>query len=642
MRGGAPLLAALVGAIACAGPGIAPAREYLEPPFLERAVAAGEIPPVSRRLPATPALSRLEGDGRAPGRYGGTLRILGGKANETRLLVVYGYARLVCYAPDLRIAPDILESVEVEGGRVFTLRLRKGHRWSDGHPFTAEDFRYFWDDVANDKDISPMGVPAPLLVDGEPPVFTVIDERTVRYAWSKPNPDFLPALAGATPLYVYRPAHYLKRFHAKYEDMERLDALAKEAGARNWAALHHRMDNMYRNDNPALPTLDPWVLKTTPPSERFIFERNPYYHRVDESGRQLPYIDRVVMSVADGSLIPAKAAAGESDLQARYIQFDNFTFLKQGEKTGGYSVRLWRTGAGSHLALFPNLNAKDPVWRALLRDVRFRRALSLAINRREINQVVYFGLAREGADTMLPDSPLYRPEYERAWADFDLALSNQLLDELGLVGRDGRGVRLLPNGRPLEIIVETAGESTEQTDVLELIADSWLEAGVKLYTRPSQREVFRNRIFAGDAIMSVWSGLENGLATADESPAELAPTSQVQYQWPKWGQHAETDGKAGEPISLPEAARLLELSAAWRRAHDSSEREAIWHEMLGIFAEQAFTIGIVRGTLQPIVVSNRLKNVPEDAVFSWIPGAHFGIFKPDSFWLEDPSGASTP
>ena len=68
-------------------------------------------------------------------------------------------------------------------------------------------------------------------------------------------------------------------------------------------------------------------------------------------------------------------------------------------------MRLWRTGPGSQLALYPNLNVNDPVWRRLLRDVRFRRALSLAINRHEINEVLYFGLAIEGQNTVLPQEP---------------------------------------------------------------------------------------------------------------------------------------------------------------------------------------------------------------------------------------------
>ena len=132
--------------------------------------------------------------------------------------------------------------------------------------------------------------------------------------------------------------------------------------------------------------------------------------------------------------------------------------------------------------------------------------------------------------------------------------------------RGADGMRRLPDGRPLEIIVETAGESTEQTDVLELIRETWREVGIKLFSKPSQREVFRNRIFSGETVMSVWSGLENGLADAPtSSPDELAPTSQQQLQWPKFGQHYETGGKAGEALDMPEAKELERLYGAWRK-----------------------------------------------------------------------------
>ena len=210
---------------------------------------------------------------------------------------------------------------------------------------------------------------------------------------------------------------------------------------------------------------------------------------MDYEGQQLPYLDEVVLSIADGKIIPAKTGAGESDLQARYIRFDNYTFLKEGEKRNPNTVTLWRTAPGAHLALYPNLNATDETWRALFRDLSFRRALSLAVNRRELNQVIYYGLAIEGNNTVLPQSPLYEDEYRQKWAGFDLDTANRMLDALGLTERDDRGIRLLPDGRPMDLIIETAGESTETTDVLELVHDSYLQVGIKVYTKPIQREV---------------------------------------------------------------------------------------------------------------------------------------------------------
>ena len=617
-----------------AGPGAAEAP-YVETPSLAERVAAGELPPVEQRLPERPSVVALDVNGLASGRHGGEMRLLMGRAKDVRLMVVYGYARLVGYDPDYRLVPDILASVEVEEGRVFTLRLRPGHRWSDGHPFTSEDFRYYWEDIATNESLSPFGPPRAYLVEGEPPRFEVLDEHTVRYAWRKPNPFFLPALAGARPEPLYAPAHYLGAFHARYADEEALNAQAREEGKRSWAALHTSRTRPYKNTNPDLPSLQPWVNTTAPPSQRFVFVRNPYFHRVDANGRQLPYIDRVVVNISDGKLVPAKTGAGESDLQARHLTFNDYTFLKQSEKRNAKQVRLWETTRGAHVALYPNLNVEDAGWRKLLRDVRFRRALSLAIDRHEVNQVIYFGLATEGNDTVHAKSPLYREEYRKRWAQFDLGAANALLDEMGLVERNDEGIRLMPDGRALEIIVETAGEYTEQTDVLELVGWTWKEAGIKLFSKPLQREVFRNRIVSGQTVVSVWSGMENGLPLPDMSPHELAPTSQDQYQWPEWGRHYETAGAQGEAPALAPARELADLSRGWLSAPDTAARRAIWERMLDIRADNVFSIGIVSGVPQPVVVDARLRNVPEKGIYNWDPGAHFGIYRPDTFWFED-------
>jgi len=530
-----------------------------ETPFFKQEVASGKLPKVDDRLPRDPDLAEFE----TIGSPGGELRMLMSGPKDTRMMVVYGYARLVGYTPALRLEPDILKSVDVQGGRIFTLHLRDGHKWSDGHPFTSEDFRYWFEDVAQNSKLSPSGLPVSMMVQGEAPRFEVLDETTIRYTWTRPNPLFLPDLAGPDPLYIYCPSHYLKQFHEKYADKTTLEALVKKHNQRNWAALHNRMDAMYHNDNPDLPSLEPWILKTKPPAERFIFERNPYYYRVDEAGHQLPYIDRVIMSIADSKIIPAKTGAGESDLQARYLRFDNYTFLKESEERNKYKVRLWRTGPGSQLALYPNLNVNDEIWRALLRDLRFRRALSLAVNRHEINQAIYFGLAIEGQNTVLPQSPLYEPQYRSAWANFDVPEANRLLDLIGLTKRDSDGIRLLPDDRPMEIIVENSGESTEQSDVLELIRDSWRRIGIRLFAKPLQLTLFRRRVFSGETLMSIDKGIENGLATAAMSPWEFAPTSQQQLEWPKWGQYYETKAKAGEAPDLPSAVQLKELYEDW-------------------------------------------------------------------------------
>ena len=297
--------------------------DWISAPYFAKDEQDGKLPPIAERLPEHPAIAEMP----EQGQQGGEIKTLLSAARDTRQISYYSYARLVCYDRNYKLQPDILESYEDKDDKVFTLHLRKGMKWSDGKPFTTEDFRYWWEDVANNKELSPAGPPKDLIVNGKPPTVEFLDETTVRFSWDEPNADFLPRLAGAAPLYIFRPAHYLKKFHQKYVEPDELAKMVKDAEQPSWAALHNRRDNMGRNDNPKLPTLDPWVLRTKPPAQRFVFTRNPYYYRVDKAGHQLPYLDQLIVDIADSKLIPTKTGAGESDLQARYLRFDNYTFL---------------------------------------------------------------------------------------------------------------------------------------------------------------------------------------------------------------------------------------------------------------------------------------------------------------------------
>ena len=603
--------------------------ELIENPMLIDEVSKGNLPSIEKRVPSDPSIADTSG------KPGGVINVLMGRKKDTRQLVVYGYARLVGYDKKFNIKPDILSRMEVKEGRVFTLHLRKGHKWSDGHPFTSEDFRYYWEDVVNNNDIPNENIPSSMLIEGQKPEFRVLDKFTVRYTWKKPNPFFLPRLAGARPLYVYRPAHYLKKFHLKYTDKKILKSKAKYANKRNWLALHYSVSEQYKNSNPDLPSLQPWILSTKPPAKRFRFKRNKYYHRIDRLGHQLPYLDEIRMNVTNAKLIPIKAGGGETDLQGRGLSFSNFTALKQSEENSGFKTLLWKTAKGSRWALFPNLNTNDAQWRKILRDVRFRRALSMAINRHEINQVIYYGLARPGNNTVLPESPLYRDLYQKRWANFDIEKSNRLLDEMGLTQRTDSGIRLLPNGRKLEFTVAFSTEETESSDVLELVSDTWRQIGVKIFLKPMQREVLRNRIFSGAIKMSMWSGLENGIPNAQSSPHEISPTSQQQLQWPKWGQYAETNGNSGQPVDMVLPEKLSLLNKKWATSAESDQRYQIWNEMLDIYSDQMFSIGIIASVPKVIVANRNIKNIPETAIYNWDPGAHFGVHRPDQFWLDD-------
>lgn len=610
-----------------------PARLVPVPAFAEK-VADGSLPPLAERLPAEPLVVDLTAMGKETGQYGGTLTTLIGRRKDTRQMTVYGYARLMGYDENYELQPDILKSVEVEDGRRFTLHLRKGHKWSDGAPFTSEDFRYYWEDVVNNPDLTPAGPEPFLRPQGELPTVTFPDAETVVYDWPVRNPRFLQTLAQARPPFIYRPAHYLKTYHARYTDPASLQAEMATYKVASWAALHNKFDNMYECDNPGLPSLQPWVLATEGGKSRFVFERNPYYHRVDATGQQLPYLDAVEMLVASGGLVATKANAGETQLQARGLSFKDIAVLKKGEMDGGnYATRLWENGTASQIAIHPNLNYADPAFRSLFRDVRFRRALSLGIDRHMVNRALYFGLAAEGGMTVLPQSPFYRPENLTKWATYDPAEANALLDEIGLTDRTPYGIRLLPDGRPLRIVIETAGERSEVEDALQILTDTWRDIGVELVQRPLDRDILRNRVFAGLTMAAVWYGWDNGLPQPDTPPDFAVPQQQEFFSWPMWGQYFQTHGEAGEAPDLPAAQRLMELADIWEAASTREARAAAWQEIVDIHADQLFAIGLITRAPQPIVVNQDLHNVPVEGLWAWDPGAHFGVYHPDSFFF---------
>jgi peptide/nickel transport system substrate-binding protein len=246
----------------------------------------------------------------------------------------------------------------------------------------------------------------------------------------------------------------------------------------------------------------------------------------------------------------------------------------------------------------------------------------------------FYGLTKESADTVLPESPLFRPEFASAWIAHDPDQANALLDAAGLAKRGSDGIRILPDGRKAQIVVETAGESTLDTDVLQLITDYWREVGISLFIRTSQRDTFRSRAVGGEIIMSMWFGLDNGVPTADMSPGQLAPTTDDQLQWPVWGLNYMSHGEMGEAPDLPPVVELLDLLKRWRHSADDAERADIWRQMLSIYTDQVFSIGLVNSSLQPILVTKKLRNFPHEGLYGFDPTSYLGAYKPDTFWLE--------
>ena len=613
-------------------PDVAHSLQLVETPSLARQVASGRLPGIAERVPASPLVVELNDAWTVVGRSGGDLRVLI-RGRDPQPLVELGYTRLVGYDARLQLVPDLLESITVEEGRSFTLRLRPGHKWSDGRAFTAEDFRYWWEDVANNPALSPGGPPRAMLVDGEPPRFTIINVTTLRYSWSAPNPEFLPALAAAEPLVITRPAHYLRAFHVRHADRRELQRAVTAAGATDWAALHNRRDTTSTGANPGMPVLGPWVNTTLAPADGFIGVRNPYYHRVDRAGRQLPYLDRVLLTRPPGEAITAATLAGESAVQVVGLSFTDLPALGEAAARGRLDLRLWPGARGSTLALYPNVDAQDIAFRNLNRDLRFRRALSLGIDRTKLADKVFGGKAIGGGNALLPNSPLYRAADREAWATHDPQRANALLDEAGVAQRDARGTRLLGDGRPLDIPVAYSDDNELAAELLGAVHEQLAALGVRLTLLPTPREALRRRIQSGEAVMTAGAGLTNGLATADSSPSEWVPSDERQRQWPSWGRFIESRGRAGEAPTDAHALRLIDLYRQWRAAIVPARKDAVWHDIAAEAADAVFSIGLVAQVPQPVVVDPKLRNVPLSVPF--LPeGPQLGLYRPDQFWLE--------
>lgn len=616
-------------------PAAGPAEIYQEPPWLRDDVSAGRLPPVAERLPVDPQVVDLKAEGREIGKPGGTLRMMVGQGSDARSLIPFAYSRLIVWDENYRLAPDILAKFDVEDGRIFTFHLRKGQRWSDGSPFTTEDFRYYWEDIAANPQLNPDGLPPALLVNGMPPQVEILDQTTIRYSWALPNQAFLPALAAATPLMIYRPSRYLKQFNPKYTSAKVIARFLEEAKLDDWTDLHQHFDDPLLLGNPDMPVLGPWVVISRPGSQVFAAVRNPYYYRIDKDGQQLPYIDRLVLIPQSKSQILPAVVDGKSDLQAAGLTLADLPALREAEKKGTIRLNLWPSGRGSQLALYPNLNAKDPVWRTLLRDVRFRRALSLATDRAAINKTIYGDMAKPRANTLLPDSPLFDPDAQKAWAEYDLARSQELLDSVGLKMDKKYGIRRMPDGRLLSLLVATQGADPSEVAVLRLIQDNWRKVGIELMIGAPLPSTFEGRLLDGSTLMSLADGLPNGLATPQMNPSQMTPSSRSQPQWPRWGLYQETGGADGEPVDQQSALDLVQLWKRWRDARNDGDKTAAWRKIVQINADQVFAIGLVGEVPQPVAVNPRLRNVPERDYYNWEPGAYFGIYRPDTFWLAD-------
>ena len=368
--------------------GSAAAWAYNEAPMLRELVQQGKLPPVEERLPENPVVVPVVEE---IGQYGGTWNraFLG-------LSDLAGVTRIT-YNPPLRrnidgseVLPNVFASWEVaDEGRVFTFHLRKGMRWSDGAAYTADDILFWYEDIILNEELTPV-IPSWFTIEGVPGILSKVDDYTVRVEFASPYGLFPQMLTQPNTIQmVSRPKHYLSQFHPRYAHEEELMQATRAAGLEAWYQLFNLKADPLKN--PDEPTINAWKLISDPAKPPYIMERNPYYWKVDPEGNQLPYIDRVVQHYADNAeVINLMAVSGDIDMQLRHIQFLNYPLLMENSERSGYRVLMWPRGIGANPYIAFNLNyPDDPILRDIFLNEKFRQAASLAINRDEINELMF-------------------------------------------------------------------------------------------------------------------------------------------------------------------------------------------------------------------------------------------------------------
>ncbi len=585
--------------------------DFHEAPMLAERVRAGELPPVNERLPANP-LVIIPPDQMGP--YGGTwTRFATGPSDMGIFQARLAYDGLVRWGPMARkVLPNLASHWEIEDeGRTYTFWLHQGIRWSDGQPFTVDDILFWYEHILQNPDLTPV-VPQEFQRDGELMQVEKVDDYTVRFRFKTPYGLFLKALASGRGYQVAEsPAHYLKQYHPDYVPKEQLEEMARESGFDLWYQLYQ---DKVEWRNPEIPRLWPWIVKKPPPAQPAVFERNPYYWKVDPDGNQLPYIDTMTFEIYDPETINLKAINGEMGMQGRHLQFSNYPLFMEHSKTRGYRVFHWLGSGGGNSTLSLNLNHKDPVLRRIFHDRRFRIALSYAINRQELNEIGFFSVGEPRQMAPPPASPFYSRAYERAYIEYSPEKANQLLDEMGLIERDKSGIRLRPDGKPLRISIEMASVFLS-TPVFELIAGYWTEVGVKTELKLEARQLFYTRKAALMHDVGVWGSADELVPVMD--PRWFFPFSQESIQGIGYARWYQTNGRQGE-VPPPEIQRCMELYRQIERTPDESEQIRLFLEILELNRRNLWVIGIIGNLPSIFLVKDTFRNVPKVAVSGWV------------------------
>ena len=605
---------------------------FSEAPMLAKLVEAGKLPKLADRMPEVPMVVPVV---ERTGDYGGDWRtaLLGGQDGAWQVRTL-GYENLLRWTVDWTgWIPNVAESYEVSpDSREFTFKLRKGMRWSDGQPYTADDIMFWYEDVYSNDQLTPIKPPW-LVSGGKPVVVTKVDDYQVKFTFAEPNGLFLLGLTDVRGARVSaHPRHYFEQFHPRYNKTN-LDEMVKNAGVANWVALFELKGGgssaNIRWWNRELPTVNGWVITIGQgdSTTQMVAERNPYYWKVDPDGNQLPYVDRIIYDfVNDEQVLLQRALAGKIDMMDRHIATaTNKSVLYDNQQQGGYHFIEELSTAPNTSIICLNLTHKDKAKRDLYNNKDFRIGLSYAINRQEIIDTVFVSQGEPAQVATLKSSPYYIEQLAKQYTEFDVDKANQYLDKAGLTKRDGKGFRLTPDGNQVTLVIDVYNAYQPLVDTMQLVTQYWMKVGINALLRPGDRSLVGARVDVGDFDVFANKPLDGGGGqTAITNPQNLVPTDSLAawgQGWASW--YAQQHGVKGQAVPAqvpPEAVqKQLALYDRLTTEGDQAQQTKTMLEILQVAADEFYNIGISTEAPGYAVVKNDMHNVPKQmfASYSW-------------------------
>ena len=592
-----------------------------ESPILTELVSEGVLPPVIERVGSEPLV--LKGVD-SIGSYGGTwFQVVGAPSEASYISSFYSGSTFVRWSPfGYPIIPHVAKGWDSSPDKKeWTFHLRRGMKWSDGHPFTADDILYRWYKEALPDSYESI-LPHWLKIGGEAGKVIKIDNYTVKFIFSQPYGSFLEALAKFIDF--CSPRHYLEKYHPVLGDDALIEATMEARRLPSRRSLYALLKSW---NNPEHPRLWPWIYRTFKANPPQVFVRNPYYFAVDTEGNQLPYVDQLFMESKNFQFLPIAAANGAITFKIMGGIDFYYTLLMSQREINNYEVYHWFPASRSRYLIHPNLNylvdTDDPVTQMkhdLLNNKQFRQALSLAINRRQIIDIVYSGIGEPAQLSPGRESFFHHEKLHKSFTEYSPNKANALLDEIGLTQRDSKGYRTFKDGTPM--VWHFSVPQGELEGPAELIVDDWNRVGIHSIQQQPPNSLFALQTSTRKIEFSIWPGDAEYIPII--GPERIAGLSGFQalgyYNWYVRGglygnpRATELDG-IEPPIDHP-MRRSIELVDESYSAINREEQRLIFNKIFDIAAENVWSINIATSPPFPVVVKNGFKNVPHNAAYS--------------------------